>query len=163
MLPTTIVPLQISKFAYTLKSKIRYYIYCLVICIISYLFSVITIASFLSYLETSLVAQMVKCLPTVRENRVWSLGREDPLENEMATHSSTLGWKIHGWRSRQATVHGVAKSQARLSDFTFTFHILIYLTNIWWLLENIFIYFFKLLKGWGIVDVQYYISFRFIT
>ena len=40
----------------------------------------------------------------------------------MATHSSTLAWKIHGRRSRWAAVHGVAKSQAQLSDFTFTFH-----------------------------------------
>ena len=37
---------------------------------------------------------MVKCLPTVQEIRVQSLGREDPLENEMATHSSILAWKI---------------------------------------------------------------------
>ena len=43
---------------------------------------------------TSLVAQMVKHLPTMRETRVRSLGREDPLEKEMATHSSTLTWKI---------------------------------------------------------------------
>ena len=42
----------------------------------------------------SLVAQMVKCLPTMWETRVRSLGREDPLEKEMATHSSTLTWKI---------------------------------------------------------------------
>ena len=42
----------------------------------------------------SLVAQMTKHLPTMRETRVRSLGREDPLEKEMATHSSTLAWKI---------------------------------------------------------------------
>ena len=42
----------------------------------------------------SLVAQMVKHLPAVRETRVRSLGWEDPLEKEMATHSSTLAWKI---------------------------------------------------------------------
>ena len=41
-----------------------------------------------------LVAQMVKCLPTVRETRVRSLSREDPLEKEKATHSSILAWKI---------------------------------------------------------------------
>ena len=45
---------------------------------------------------TSLVAQMVKHLPTVQETRVRSLGWEDPLEKEMATHSSTLAWKIPG-------------------------------------------------------------------
>ena len=43
---------------------------------------------------TSLVAQTVKRLPTVRETWVRSLGQEDPLEKEMATHSSTLAWKI---------------------------------------------------------------------
>ena len=43
---------------------------------------------------TSLVAQTIKCLPTVRETWVWSLGREDPLEKALATHCSTLAWKI---------------------------------------------------------------------
>ena len=37
---------------------------------------------------------MVKHLPTMRKTRVQSLGGEDPLEKEMATHSSTLAWKI---------------------------------------------------------------------
>ena len=43
---------------------------------------------------TSLVAQMVKRLPTMQETWVPSLGGEDPLEKEIATHSSTLVWKI---------------------------------------------------------------------
>ena len=43
---------------------------------------------------TSLVAQMVKRLPTMRETRVWTLDWEDLLEKEMATHSSILAWKI---------------------------------------------------------------------
>ena len=42
----------------------------------------------------SLVGQTVKNLPAMQETRVWSLGREDPLEEEMATHSSILAWKI---------------------------------------------------------------------
>ena len=42
----------------------------------------------------SLVAQTVKHLPTMQETRVQYLGREDPLEKEMATHSSILAWKI---------------------------------------------------------------------
>ena len=47
------------------------------------------------YIEwTSLMAQMVKRLPTVRETRVQSLGWEDLLEKEMATHSSLLAWRI---------------------------------------------------------------------
>ena len=43
---------------------------------------------------TSLVAQTVKHLPTMPETRVRSVGREDPLEKKMATHSSSLAWKI---------------------------------------------------------------------
>ena len=42
----------------------------------------------------SLVAQSVKSLPAIQETRVRFLGREDPLEKEMATHSSILAWKI---------------------------------------------------------------------
>ena len=41
-----------------------------------------------------MVAQTVKHLPTMRETQVRSLDREDPLEKEMATLSSTLAWKI---------------------------------------------------------------------
>ena len=44
--------------------------------------------------DPSLVAQTVKRLSTMRETRVRSLGREDPLEKEMATHSSILAWRI---------------------------------------------------------------------
>ena len=40
------------------------------------------------------MALTVKCLPAVQETQVRSLGWEDPLEKEMATHSSTLAWKI---------------------------------------------------------------------
>ena len=46
------------------------------------------------FLCEHVVAQMVKCLPTMQETQVRSLGREDPLEKEMAPHSSTLAWKI---------------------------------------------------------------------
>ena len=40
------------------------------------------------------MAQMVKHLPAMRETWVRSVGRDDPLEKEMVTHSSTLAWKI---------------------------------------------------------------------
>ena len=46
--------------------------------------------------KSSLVAQMVKRLPAMRETWVWSLGWEDLLGKEIATHSSTLAWKIPG-------------------------------------------------------------------
>ena len=42
----------------------------------------------------SLVAQIIKHLPTIRETQVQSLGWEDPLEKGMATHSSVLAWRI---------------------------------------------------------------------
>ena len=45
-------------------------------------------------LSSSLVAQMVKNPPAMQETQVWSLGREDPLEQGMATHSSVLAWRI---------------------------------------------------------------------
>ena len=40
------------------------------------------------------MAQRVKCLPTMQEAQVQSLGQEDPLEKDMATHSSILAWRI---------------------------------------------------------------------
>ena len=46
-----------------------------------------------------MVAQMVNSLPAVQETLVYSLGREDPLEKEMATHCHILAWRIHGQRS----------------------------------------------------------------
>ena len=46
------------------------------------------------YTGTSLVAQMVKSLPAMRETWVPSLGQEDLLEKEMATQSSVLAWRI---------------------------------------------------------------------
>ena len=74
--------------------------------------------SFLLHTGASLVAQIVKNLPAVQETWVQSLGREDPLEKGMATHSSILAWRLPqteqpGWR---ATVHEVTKSWTRLSD-----------------------------------------------
>ena len=50
-------------------------------------------------LGASLVAQTVKHLPAMRETQVWFLGREDPMEKEMAVHSALLPGKSHGWRS----------------------------------------------------------------
>ena len=44
--------------------------------------------------RASLVAQRLKRLPPMRETQVQSLGREDPLEKEMVTHSSILAWRI---------------------------------------------------------------------
>ena len=65
----------------------------------------------LQYSWASLVAQMVENFPAMWKTWVWSLGWEDPLEEGMATHSSTLPWRIsHGQRSLGTTVHGVTES-----------------------------------------------------
>ena len=60
----------------------------------------------------SLVAQTVKHLPTVQETRVRSLGWEDPLEKEMATHSSTLAWKIP-WMEEPGGLQSVGSQRVR--------------------------------------------------
>ena len=75
--------------------------------------------SFLPW-RSSLVAQMVKSLPAMRETWVQSLGWEDPLEKEMATHSSILALRIP-WTEDPDRLHGVAKSQTQLNNFTFIF------------------------------------------
>ena len=67
----------------------------------------------------SLVVQTVKRLPTLRETRAQSLGREDPLEKEMATHSSTLDWKIP-WTEEPGRLQSMGSQRVGL-DFTFTF------------------------------------------
>ena len=54
----------------------------------------ISIPGFMASSSTSPVAHMVKGLPAMQKTRFGSLGQEDPLEKEMATHSSTLAWKI---------------------------------------------------------------------
>ena len=65
----------------------------------------------------SLVAQMVKNLSAMQENWVWSLGWEDPLDEEMATHSSILAWEIP-WTEEPGRLQSKVsqKSQTWLSD-----------------------------------------------
>ena len=58
---------------------------------------------------TPLVAQTVKHMPAMQETWVRSLGQEDPLEKEMATHSSTLAWEIPWMEEPDRLVHGVVK------------------------------------------------------
>ena len=61
----------------------------------------------------------------IQETWVWSLGREDPLEEEMATHSSTLAWRIPQTEEpgRLHTFQGVAKSQTQLSTGNQKIHV----------------------------------------
>ena len=65
----------------------------------------------------SLVAQLVKNPLAMQETWVQSLGGEDPLEKEMATHSSILAWEIPWTEEPEGfTVHGMVKSQTQLSN-----------------------------------------------
>ena len=67
----------------------------------------------------SLVAQMIKNLPARQETQVRPLGQENPLEKEMATHSSILAWKNPMDRGAWwAAVHGITKSRTQLNDLT---------------------------------------------
>ena len=81
-------------------------------------------------LGASLVAQRLKHLPGMQETRVQSLGREDPLEKELATHSSTLAWRIP-WREEPGRLQSMGSQRVgcywatKLSFFSFlsTIHI----------------------------------------
>ena len=70
------------------------------------------LALFLSLVQASLVAQTVKCLPAMRETWVRSLGQEDPLEKEVATHSSTLAWKIP-WTQEPGRLQSMGSQRVR--------------------------------------------------
>ena len=62
--------------------------------------------------QTSLVAQAVKRLPTVWETQVRSLGREDPLGKEMATHSSILAWRTP-WMEEHGRLQSMGSQRVR--------------------------------------------------
>ena len=73
-------------------------------------------------LEWSLVAQMVKRLPAMRETRVRSLGWEDLLEKAMAPHSSTLAWKIP-WTEESGGLQSWGRKESDMTErlhFTLT-------------------------------------------
>ena len=61
---------------------------------------------------TSLVAHVVKCLPAMWETWVQSLDQEDPLEKEMATHSSTFAWKIP-WMEKPGRLQSMGSQRVR--------------------------------------------------
>ena len=67
------------------------------------------------------MAQMVMSLSTMWETRVQALGWEDPLEKEMAIHSSTIAWKSP-WTEEPGRLQSMGlQSLTQLSDFTFTY------------------------------------------
>ena len=58
------------------------------------------------------MAQTVKHLPTMQETQVRSLGQEDPLEKEMAAHSSTLAWKIP-WTEERGRLQSMGSQKSQ--------------------------------------------------
>ena len=58
------------------------------------------------------VAQTVENLPAIRETWVWSLGEEDPLEKQMATHSSILDWRI-SWTEEPGRLQSMGLPRVR--------------------------------------------------
>ena len=80
------------------------------------------ISKYVCFFEASLVAQMVKRLPTMRETWVLSLGREDPLEKEMATHSSIHAWKIP-WTEEPGGLQFMGSQESDMTErLHFHFH-----------------------------------------
>ena len=75
----------------------------------------------------SLVAQRLKRLPAMQETWVQSLGQEDPLEKEIATHSSILAWRIP-WTEEPGRLQSTgSQSQTLLSKLTHTHTIFVFL------------------------------------
>ena len=107
----------------------------------------------------SLVAQTVKRLPAMRETSVPFLGREDPLEKEMAIHSSTLAWKI-SWTEKPGRLQSMGSQRVR-HDWATSLPFLDFERNLsqegstrdttlsgrWYL----GLYFYKIQKGWNSV------------
>ena len=70
------------------------------------------------------MAQTVKCLSTMWETRVRALGWEDPLEKEMAIHSSTIAWKIP-WTEETGRLQSMGRKESDTTErLHFLFHVL---------------------------------------
>ena len=75
----------------------------------------------LHYGRASLVAQRLKRLPAMRETWVRSLGREDPLEKQMATHSSILAWRIP-WTEEPGGLHSRGRKESDTTEQLSSLH-----------------------------------------
>ena len=88
-----------------------------------YSFSNITFQLYL-YIFHSLVAQRLKHLTPMQETRVGSLGREDPLEKEMAIHSSILAWRI-SWTEEPGRLQSTGSQLDTTEQLHSLFHMFI--------------------------------------
>ena len=93
-------------------------------------------------IRASLVAQTVKNPPAVQETQVQSLGREDPLEKEMGTHSSILAWRIP-WTEESGRLQSMGSQRIRQDWATNT--------HFQWLWRVLFVYsrVFPEFRGWN--------------
>ena len=91
-------------------------------CYASHVFVILLVS-----MAASLVAQMVKNLPEMQEIQVWSLCWEDPLEKEMATHSSIFAWRIP-WTEEPSRLQSMGSQRVRhswVSDTTTEYHVML--------------------------------------
>ena len=114
-----------------LKSQLKILIYLLKIIVI-YLCKLVLRASF--------VAHMVKNLPTMKKTQVWSLDQKDPLEEEMATHSSLLAWRIP-WTEESGWLQSMGSQRMRHDWVTnsFIFNLVLYFLSLLYMCYHIFI------------------------
>ena len=87
-------------------------------------------------LIASLVVQMVKSLPAAWETRIWFLGRDNPLEKEMANHSSILAWKIP-WMEGPGSLQPKGSQRVR-HDWETSLSLFIHINILppWWSLQE---------------------------
>ena len=78
---------------------------------------------------SSLVAQLVKSLPSMQETQVQSPGREDPLEKEMASHSNILAWRIP-WTEEPGGLQSMGSQRVGQDCVTNTFTFALYVTDL---------------------------------
>ena len=80
---------------------------------------IVLIFFFFLMFGASLMVQLVKNLPVTQETGVQSLGREDPLEKEMATHSSSLAWRIP-WTEELGRLQFMGPTESDINCANFT-------------------------------------------
>ena len=93
----------------------------------------VTLMTSICLFAASLVAQMVKNLPAMQKTQVWTLSQEDPLQKEMATHSSVLAWRIP-WTEEpgglqsigsQRVLYDLATKQQTFAYFKYLLHAIV--------------------------------------
>ena len=100
------------------------------------------------YIWASLMPQMIKNLPAMRETWVWSLGWEDPIQKRTATHSSILVWRIP-WTAKVGRLRSMGLQRVGHNWVTFTDH--------WYVYVYMYAYIFWL--NWGFIWDKAFLCF----